>query len=82
MEGAGTRETIDSTDDRGFAKAILVGTVVGIAVMAVVMFAVSALLAPSGNAGDYLAIAIWVGIWAGLFLGGTVSVGLWANKRH
>lgn len=70
-------------EDRSYGKAVLLGSAAGIVVWTAVVFAVLRLI--SGDdmvVGASLGIAVWVGIWTGLFLGGTITVGLWADKRH
>ncbi len=89
-ESAETHESgtgpIDEKEDMGFAWAMIRGSAIGIVFFIVVIFAMVWFLnARSDGTWDPAAIgviALWTGIWAGLFLGGTVSVGLWAHKRH
>ena len=75
-------ENAGKQEDMGFLKAVLLGSGVGILIMTVVMAVTMLVFDPDALRGTTLAVAIWTGIWAGLFLGGTVSVGLWAHKRH
>jgi hypothetical protein len=65
-----------------FAKAVLSGSAIGIVIMMVIMGLTMKVFAPDAITGSAAAVAVWSGLWAGLFLGGTVSVGLWAHKRH
>lgn len=73
-----------STDDedRSYGRAVATGSLLGIVIWGTVVFAVLSVLQPDLGAGPTLGIATWVGIWTGLFLGGTITVGLWADKRH
>lgn len=72
----------DLAEDRSYGRAVLTGSVLGIVGWGAIVFAVLRLLRPELGAGPTLGIATWVGIWTGLFLGGTITVGLWADKRH
>jgi hypothetical protein len=69
-------------EDVGFGKAIIIGSAAGIIVMVLGLVALLKVLAPDMPIGAVLAIAAWTGVWAGLFLGGTVTVGRWAGARH
>ena len=69
-------------EDMSFAKAVLSGSAIGIVIMMVIMGLTMKVFAPDAITGSAAAVAVWSGLWAGLFLGGTVSVGLWAHKRH
>ena len=69
-------------EDVGFGKAIVIGAAVGIVVMTVGLAALLKVLAPDTPAGAIVGIAVWTGVWAGLFLGGTVTVGRWSGSRH
>jgi hypothetical protein len=71
--------------DRGFGAAIVWGSIVGIVVFAV-LIAIGTVLAARSvgvdlEAGAVAAIAVWTGIWGGLFLGGTVAVGRWSMRQ-
>lgn len=67
--------------DRSYGKAIIVGSVAGIFVfMAAAWLALQA-LAPDWSGGANAVIALWLGIWAGLFLGGTIAVGRWTMRQ-
>ncbi|HEY5154707.1 MAG TPA: hypothetical protein VIJ47_08240 [Acidimicrobiales bacterium] len=69
-------------EDIGFGKAIIIGSVAGIVVMVLGLVALIKVLAPDMPIGAVLAVSVWTGVWAGLFLGGTVTVGRWAGARH
>lgn len=69
-------------EDVGFGKAIIIGAALGIVVISVGLAALLKVLAPDTPAGAIIGIAAWTGIWAGLFLGGTVTVGRWSGARH
>lgn len=76
-----------STDeeDRGFGLAIVWGSVFGITIFTLLVALVVKLVASGLDydipAGAIAAIAVWTGVWAGLFLGGTVAVGRWSMHR-
>lgn len=71
--------TTDGTD-RGFLMAIAQGFVVGTIVWAAAVFAAFLFLADA-SVGDAAVWAAWIGPWGGIFVGGTVSVGLWGGKH-
>ena len=80
--GAPTSLMTGDPVDRGFGRAIVVGSVIGVLVWGAVLALTVKLANPDAVTGDILAIAAWVGVWGGVFLGGTVSVGLWSHKHH
>jgi len=67
--------------DRTYGKAIIIGSVVGILVFTVAMWLVVKALAPDWSGGAIAGIAVWCGIWSGLFLGGTIAVGRWSMRQ-
>lgn len=69
-------------EDRSYGRAVLLGVAGGILAWTAIVFGVLRVLQPDLGAGPTLGIAVWVGIWTGMFLGGTITVGLWADKRH
>jgi hypothetical protein len=69
-------------EDAGFGKAIIVGSAIGIVVMIGLIVVALRLLDPELAWGPIIGIAAWTGLWAGLFLGGTITVGRWARARH
>lgn len=76
---AGVPASTDSID-RGFGRAIVLGAVVGIPVFMVIIAAI----VKSQWDMDWpaaIGIATWTGIWAGLFMGGTIVVGRWSSKN-
>ena len=69
-------------DDIGFGKAILVGSAAGIVIFGALCYVAVKLIAGDDIGwGADLAISFWVGVWGGLFLGGTITVGLWSKKH-
>ena len=80
---AGT-ELPPSTDDidRGFGLAIVVGAIFGIIAMSALMTGITYAIDPDMGWGAAAAVGVWCGIWAGLFLGGTVKVGRWSAKHY
>ena len=85
-DAPGETGPIDETEDWGFAKAMIRGSVVGIIVFIAliygIVYAINASMGGPWSPASVGVIALWTGVWAGLFLGGTVSVGLWSHKRH
>ena len=69
-------------EDAGFGKAIIVGSMLGIVVMIALIVVTLRLLDPDLAWGPIIGISAWTGLWAGLFLGGTVTVGRWSGARH
>jgi MFS-type transporter involved in bile tolerance (Atg22 family) len=56
--------------------------VIGIVLFIAAVWAVVRAIAPAEwPAGAVTAIAVWTGIWCGLFLGGTVAVGRWSLEQ-
>ncbi len=71
---------VDGTDV-SYGKAIVIGSVVGILLFTAAMWLIVKALAPEWSAGAVTVIAVWCGIWSGLFLGGTIAVGRWSMKQ-
>lgn len=67
--------------DRSYGKAIIIGSVVGIVLFTVGAWLVLQALAPDWSGGANAVIAVWMGIWSGLFLGGTIAVGRWSMRQ-
>ena len=68
--------------DRSFGKAVITGSIIGIVLfIAAVWVGVRAVAPAEWPAGAITAIAVWTGVWCGLFLGGTVAVGRWSLKQ-
>jgi hypothetical protein len=68
--------------DRSFGRALVSGSIIGIVLFIAAVWAVVRVLAPAEwPAGAVTAIAVWTGIWCGLFLGGTVAVGRWSLEQ-
>lgn len=65
-----------------FVKAIGLGVAIGVPVLAAIIFGIVMLAAPDWGIGPAVGAAVWVSLWSGLFLGGTVTVGLWSNRLH
>ena len=68
--------------DLGFGRAVIIGSIAGILVMVAAIAVTLHLLDPDLSAAAVIGIAAWTGVWAGLFLGGTVTVGRWAGQNH
>jgi hypothetical protein len=67
--------------DISYGKAIVIGSVVGIVLFTAAMWLIVKALAPDWPSGSVTGIAVWCGIWSGLFLGGTIAVGRWSMKH-
>ncbi len=67
--------------DRSYGKAIVIGSIVGILVFTAAMWLIVKALAPEWSGGAVAIIAVWCGIWSGLFLGGTIAVGRWTMRQ-
>lgn len=67
--------------DRSYGRAISIGSVAGIVVFIALIWVVVKLLAPDWSVGATGIIAVWTGLWCGLFLGGTIAVGRWSQKQ-
>jgi hypothetical protein len=79
-EHASPEEAI-TAEDIGFGKAILYGSLIGIVVFGVMCFVAIRLIDASISLAADLGISVWVGLWGGLFLGGTIAVGRWSKRR-
>ena len=67
--------------DRSYGRAITIGSVLGIVAFIALLWVVVKLLAPDWSVGATGIIAVWTGLWCGLFLGGTIAVGRWSQKQ-
>ena len=67
--------------DRSYGRAIVIGSIVGIVLFTAAMGLMVKALAPEWSVGSVAVIAVWTGIWSGLFLGGTIAVGRWSMKN-
>ena len=67
--------------DIAFGRAIVIGSIVGILVFTAAMGLVVKALAPEWPVGAIAGIAVWCGLWSGLFLGGTIAVGRWSMSQ-
>lgn len=66
----------------GFVKAVGLGVLIGLPVMIAIVSGLVKVAAPDWELGPILGIALWVSIWTGVFLGGTVTVGFWSKRQH
>ena len=71
---------VDDTDV-SYGRAVLIGSIAGILIFTAVMWLVVAAIAPEWSTGAAATIAVWCGIWSGLFLGGTIAVGRWSLRQ-
>ena len=76
----GTVQMTGDPIDRGFAKAIVIGALVGIPIFMAIIAAIVVSQWDVG-VGPAIGISLWTGIWAGLFMGGTIVVGRWSAKN-
>jgi hypothetical protein len=82
-DAAEAHEATSNSDqaDRTYGKAIIIGSIAGIVLFTVAAFLALQALAPDWSGGANAIIAVWMGIWAGLFLGGTIAVGRWSMRQ-
>lgn len=64
---------VDFTD-KDYSKAILLGIVVGVPLLAVVSFGAFRIALPDMSFGGLASLAVWTGLWLGVFVGGTIAV--------
>lgn len=67
---------------KGFVRSIALGVAIGLPFMWALMTLCVHLAAPEWEMGAVMGIAAWVAIWTGVFLAGTVTVGLWSARAH
>lgn len=72
----------DESDFRSFGIAILLGVLIGIPVLAALVAAAVRIAAPETEPLAIAGIALWVSLFCGPFLAGTVTVGLWSSRHH
>ena len=72
--------TTDATD-LSYGRAVILGSVFGIVAFIALLWVVVKLIAPDWSVGSTGIVAIWTGLWCGLFLGGTIAVGRWSHKQ-
>ena len=65
-----------------FGKAILLGIGLGVPILGGLMAIALKALAPSMDNAAVIGVAVWVGLFCGPFLAGTVTVGLSSRKWH
>ena len=82
VEHTRTEAEGDEAEFAGFVRAIAIGVAVGVPVVGLLIAVILKFTAPDMSAAGIFAIAAWVAIWTGVFLGGTVTVGLWSAKQH
>ena len=64
---------VDFTD-KDYTKAIVIGIVVGVPLLAAIAFAAFDLAQPDASVQALAWLAVWTGLWAGVFVGGTIAV--------
>jgi len=60
--------------DRDYTKAIMIGIAVGVPLIAVLAFVAFEAVQPETSTGALASLAVWTGLWAGVFVGGTIAV--------
>ena len=60
--------------DGEFARSVAFGAAIGIPAMGVLTFLVTREVTPETHTAAIVGLAVWVGMWAGLFIGGIVAV--------
>lgn len=64
---------VDFTD-KDYTKAIVLGIVVGVPLLALLAFGAFRVALPDTSLGTLASLAVWTGLWAGVFVGGTIAV--------
>jgi hypothetical protein len=72
----------DESEFGGFVHAIALGVLIGVPAVGLLIASLVKLAAPDTSTAGVIGIAVWVAAWIGMFLGGTVTVGLWSRHRH
>lgn len=67
--------------DRSFGRAIVIGSVLGILGFIALLWVMVSMIAPDWSLGATGIVALWTGLWCGLFLGGTIAVGRWSHNQ-
>ena len=75
-------KTSDDPEFSSFWKAIVAGILLGIPILGAVVGLAVHLLAPDMDAASVIAVAVWVSLFCGPFLAGTVTVGLSSRRWH
>ena len=73
--------TIDRDGSDGH-PAFVHGVAIGFPLVWALMVVLVRVAAPDWALGPAIGIGLWVSIWTGMFLGGTVTVGLWSHRQH
>ncbi|MBI2706156.1 MAG: hypothetical protein HYX32_12815 [Actinobacteria bacterium] len=81
-EVAGAEREPPEREFAGFVKAVGLGVLIGLPLMMAIVGGLVKVAAPDWALGPILGIALWVSIWTGVFLGGTVTVGFWSKRQH
>lgn len=77
-----TGEAQEDTEFGGFVHAIVLGVFFGVPAIALLIAVLVKVAAPDISTAGLIGIVVWVAAWIGVFLGGTVTVGLWSAKQH
>lgn len=72
----------DESDFRQFVRAIALGFAIGFPAVMALMIVLVQIAAPDFGFWPAAGIGLWVSIWTGMFLGGTITVGLWSKRQH
>jgi hypothetical protein len=72
----------DESEFGGFVHAIVLGVFIGVPAVGLFIAALVKMAAPDTSTAGVIGIAVWVAAWIGMFLGGTVTVGLWSKRQH
>jgi hypothetical protein len=76
----GAATTDGDAEARGFGWAIVVGILIGIPAMTALVAVMVKWAMPTTDTVSIIATAVWVAIFCGPFMAGTVTVGLWARR--
>lgn len=70
-----------SADPRGFLTHIVVGMLIALPVFIGILF-LGVSSTTDRDTTDVIGVAVWAGMWAALFLGGGLGVGMWLLRNE
>ncbi len=70
-----------SADERGFAVHVLSGMAIGLPIFVGLIIGALMVFTPDQETGNIVAVAVWAGMWAALFLGGGAGAAFWLLRN-
>ena len=70
-----------SAEERGFALHVLAGMAIGLPIFVGMIIGLLK-VATEQETDSIVAVAVWAGLWAALFLGGGAGAGLWLLRNE